>query len=61
MVTMGEGKFYSLGLDLDLMATMNVLELFQFSDDIQKLLARLLTFPLVTVAAINGEYCHYIH
>lgn len=61
MVTMGEGKFYSLGLDLDLMATMNVLELLQFSDDIQKLLARLLTFPLVTVAAINGECCHYIH
>ena len=55
VVTMGEGKFYSLGLDLNLMATMSLLELLQFSNDLQKLLARLLTFPLVTVAAINGK------
>ena len=55
VVTTGEGKFYSLGLDLELMATMSAFEMVSFSNDLQKLLARLLTFPLVTVAAINGD------
>ena len=56
LVTIGEGKFYSLGLDLEHMATMAPYELITFTSDLQKLLARLLTFPLVTVAAINGTY-----
>lgn len=55
MVTIGEGKFYSLGLDLELMASMSAFEMVSFSNNLQKLLARLLTFPLVTVAAINGD------
>ena len=55
VVTIGEGKHYSLGLDLEGMAQMSGLETFQLSCDIQKLLARLLTFPLVTVAAVNGK------
>ena len=54
-MTIGEGKYYSLGLDLDRMATMPGLGSFEFLYEVQKLLARLLTFPLVTVAAINGE------
>ena len=54
LVTIGDGKFYSLGLDLEHMATMAPYELITFTSDLQKLLARLLTFPLVTVAAING-------
>ena len=56
LVTIGDGKFYSLGLDLEHMATMAPYELITFTSDLQKLLARLLTFPLVTVAAINGTY-----
>lgn len=56
VVTIGDGKFYSLGLDLEHMATMAPYELITFTSDLQKLLARLLTFPLVTVAAINGIY-----
>jgi len=55
VVTIGEGKFYSLGLDLELMASMSAFEMVSFSNNLQKLLARLLTFPLVTVAAINGH------
>jgi len=55
VVTIGEGKFYSLGLDLELMASMSAFEMVSFSNNLQKLLARLLTFPLVTVAAINGD------
>ena len=55
VVTMGEGKYYSLGLDLPVLATMSVVEITQFSHDVQKLLLRILTFPLVTVAAINGR------
>ena len=56
MVTTGEGKYYSLGLDLELLASFQGTELFHFIQDVQKLLARLLTFPLVTVAALNGSY-----
>ena len=56
VVTIGDGKFYSLGLDLEHMGTMAPYELITFTSDLQKLLARLLTFPLVTVAAINGIY-----
>ena len=55
LVTIGEGKHYSLGLDLDRMATMSGLGSFDFLYKVQALLARLLTFPLVTVAAMNGE------
>ena len=55
LVTIGEGKHYSLGLDLERMATMSGPEVYQFLSSIQNLVLRLLTFPLVTVAAINGQ------
>ena len=57
MVTTGEGKFYSNGLDLDWMETIDSDALLDFYQDYTKLLFRLLTFPLPTVAAINGENC----
>lgn len=56
MVTVGKGKFYSLGLDLEWMPGLNALELMEFGNNLQKLFARILTFPLVTVAALNGKY-----
>ena len=56
LVTTGEGKFYSLGLDLVALAGMSPVEMQQFAHDLQKTLLRLLTFPLVTVAAINGAW-----
>lgn len=55
MVTIGVGKWYSLGLDLEWMGDQSVEQVVQFSNDTQKLMARLLTFPLVTVAALNGS------
>ena len=55
MVTIGEGKFFSLGLDLGWITGLNSHQLVEFVRNSQKLLARILTFPLVTVAALNGE------
>lgn len=53
MVTTGEGKFYNHGLDIDVVKSDTqfpaILEV------LQRLLCRLITFPLVTVAAVNGE------
>ena len=54
MVTTAQGKYYSLGLDLEELITLSPPQLAEFSDQLQKLLARLLTFPMVTVAALNG-------
>jgi enoyl-CoA hydratase/carnithine racemase len=55
-VTTGTGKFYSNGLDLDWAmsdeADMTFVELAMAT---QRLLARTLTFPRPTVAAINGH------
>lgn len=55
MVMIGKGKYFSLGLDLERMMTMSAPEVMEFSNESQKLLCRLLTFPLITVAAINGK------
>jgi enoyl-CoA hydratase/carnithine racemase len=55
LVTTGEGKFYSNGLDLAWMATATAGEPEQVINDVHKLLARVLTFPMITVAAINGH------
>ena len=49
------GKHYSLGLDLEWLAGLPMLELTRFTNGMQKLLARVLTFPMVTVAALNGD------
>ena len=56
LVTIGEGKYYCLGMDLEQIATMPGLESLDFVYEVQVLLSRLLTFPLVTVAAVNGEF-----
>lgn len=54
MVTISEGKHYSLGLELELVTSSSGAQLAQYMFDVQKLYCRLLTFPLVTVAAANG-------
>jgi Delta3-Delta2-enoyl-CoA isomerase len=54
LVTTGEGKFYSNGLDLDWMMSAGN-EAQGFVNDVHRLLGRLLTFPGITVAAINGH------
>jgi Delta3-Delta2-enoyl-CoA isomerase len=54
LVTTGEAKFYSNGMDLDWLAT----EPHRAADylrDIYRLLGRVLSFPAITVAAVNGH------
>jgi enoyl-CoA hydratase/carnithine racemase len=54
LITTGEGKFFSNGLDLNWMAA-NKAGAMQNVVEVQKLFARVLTFPIPTVAAINGH------
>lgn len=54
LVTTATGKHYSLGLDLDwLMAHPD--SRVEYASSVHRLLARILTLPLVTVAAIGGH------
>ncbi|WP_439028833.1 enoyl-CoA hydratase/isomerase family protein [Gordonia terrae] len=54
LITVGTGKFYSNGLDLEwLLAHPD--EADDYVDQVQRLFVRLLTFPLPTVAAVNGH------
>ena len=54
LVTVGSGKFYSNGLDLDwLMANSDRLD--WYVGRIHELFSRVLTFSLPTVAAVNGH------
>ncbi len=55
LVTTGEGRFYSTGLDLGWLATCPPQDIARFLEDMQRLFARLLCFPVATVAAINGH------
>ena len=64
LITTGEGRFYSTGLDLDwLMSggsqfdgnTANT-----FFPEWYKFLIRLLTFPIPTIAAINGKSFYFL-
>ena len=54
MVTTSEGKHFSLGLELELLAGSSYSEFMKYMSDVQDLFRRLFTFPLVTVAAVNG-------
>lgn len=55
LVTVGDGKAYSQGYDLDHFATLDGPELQAFVDRSVVLLARFLTCPVPTVAALNGH------
>jgi enoyl-CoA hydratase/carnithine racemase len=54
LVTTGSGKFYSNGLDLDWIGT-ECADRPGFIRDVERLFARLLTFPRPAVAAVNGH------
>jgi Delta3-Delta2-enoyl-CoA isomerase len=54
LVTIGEGKFFSNGLDLDWMAAEGATDP-SFLDDVHRLLQRALMIDVITVAAINGH------
>lgn len=55
LVTTGEGKFYSNGLDLAWLRGPGAGRAPEFLANLNGVFARLLTFPLATVAAINGH------
>jgi enoyl-CoA hydratase/carnithine racemase len=55
LVTTGEGKFYSNGLDLAWMRAQGAAALGPFVASFQRLLGRLLAFPLPCIAALNGH------
>lgn len=56
LVTTGTGKFYSNGLDLAwLLTTATEAERASYIPGVLGLMARILTFPTITVAAINGH------
>src|SRR5262249_34245350 len=55
LVTTGEGKFYSNGLDLEWLAGVDAAQAKENLRCVLALLGRLLTFPMVTVAALNGH------
>ena len=55
LVTTGEGKFYSNGLDLSWMLGEGAARMAEFGPLLQRTFARLVAFPAVTVAALNGH------
>ncbi len=55
LVTTGAGKFYSNGLDLDALAGKSGAEIAAYLQSVHRLFARILAFPRITVAAINGH------
>ncbi|RCW46827.1 enoyl-CoA hydratase/carnithine racemase [Halopolyspora algeriensis] len=54
LVTTGQGKFYSNGLDLEWIME-HADQLASYRADVQKLLARVLTLPVPAVAAVQGH------
>ncbi|NND02631.1 MAG: enoyl-CoA hydratase/isomerase family protein [Acidimicrobiia bacterium] len=55
LVTTGSGKFYSNGLDLERLVASGEAEMAAFVADDERLFARLITTPYITVAACNGH------
>jgi enoyl-CoA hydratase/carnithine racemase len=54
LVTAATGKFYSNGLDLDWPAE-HAEQMVPYVADVEDLLARMLTLPVPTIAAVNGH------
>ena len=53
LVTTGEGKFYSNGLDLEWMGSIGAEEVQQHVDNVHNTFLRMLTFPMITVASVD--------
>src|SRR5689334_9525705 len=54
LVTIGDGKFFSNGLDLDWVSA-NMDQFKVYAGRVEALLAKFLTLPVPTVAAVNGH------
>lgn len=55
LVTTGTGKFYSNGLDVEYMTGLQPADVSTYVRDVLKVMGRILTFPMTTVAAVNGH------
>lgn len=55
LVSTGAGKFFSNGLDLDPLMASGRESMAAFVADVERLFARLLTAPFITIAACNGH------
>src|SRR5262245_13156511 len=55
LVTVGTGKFFSNGLDLEYISTLTAAQAQAFVGRVHELLARMLYLPLISVAAVNGH------
>ncbi|KAL9975119.1 hypothetical protein ACROYT_G012237 [Oculina patagonica] len=55
LITTGDGKFYSNGLDQAFLMTCTTEEFLATLNLVNNTLIRLLTFPVLTVAALNGH------
>ncbi|XP_019860831.1 PREDICTED: enoyl-CoA delta isomerase 1, peroxisomal-like, partial [Amphimedon queenslandica] len=56
LITTGDGKFYSNGLDLDNFPSYSPEDVrVLFDVNLNTLFKRMLTFPVITIAAINGH------
>jgi enoyl-CoA hydratase/carnithine racemase len=55
LVTTGTGKFFSNGLDLDELMAADQADAMELLREVLRILARFLTFPTITVAAVNGH------
>uniref|UniRef100_A0A2C9M1D0 Uncharacterized protein n=1 Tax=Biomphalaria glabrata TaxID=6526 RepID=A0A2C9M1D0_BIOGL len=54
LITTGVGKFYGNGLDLEWLANITPEDGLEFRSILNRCIKRLLSFPLPTLAAING-------
>ena len=55
LVVTGNDKYFSNGFDLEFLGRLDSAQLPIFIGDAQRLVARVLTFPMPTVAAVNGH------
>lgn len=55
LVTTGTGKFYSNGLDVEHMGGLSGADVGEYIHAVMQVLGRVLTFPMTTVAAVNGH------
>ena len=57
MITTGSGKFFSNGVDLDFLSKCSPEDALETLNGFPSLMLRLLTFPVPTIAALNGTVC----
>ena len=56
LITTGDGKFYSNGIDLEFLGTCTAEEKLKTINAFPSAILRLLTFPVPTIAALNGTF-----